>query len=225
MLQVVKLGGSLLTRPSLIEDLHQWRCRQRHRQTLAIVGGGRMIDAVRQWDRLRPAASPDVHWLCVDLLAGSLAHLRAALTADDRFADTEYLSTPREWTQWRSQLGQRQDESPIDTEANFPPKVPSPSSGQWWWVNVPAFYHRRSPEEAARPCPLPETWETTTDAIAWWLADQLSADRCILLKSCHVPHPDTPEPLIDAGIIDGGCRHLLRSPVPLVVQTLPVSDT
>jgi len=226
MLQVVKLGGSSLTRPSLLDDLSRWRRPPTKRQTLAIIGGGGMINAVRQWDRLRPTTPADVHWLCVDLLNASFTHLRSALQSDERFADDGFLATGEQWSQWLST--HRPSAPSVPSGGSSAKKLTGPSierEGKWWWLNVPAFYHPHRSSADEWSSPLPENWQTTTDAIAWWLADQLSADRCVLLKSCSVPHADDPERLIDEGIIDQACRHLLGSSVPLIVRTLASSRT
>lgn len=68
MRRVVKLGGSLLVREDLVDRLHRWYTAQRAAETLLIVGGGELIDAIRRLDRVRPGDPAAVHWRCVDLL-------------------------------------------------------------------------------------------------------------------------------------------------------------
>ncbi|MCG8649873.1 MAG: hypothetical protein MI861_08570, partial [Pirellulales bacterium] len=68
MRRVVKIGGSLFARPDLVEAVSHWMARQPPAQTYVIVGGGDLVDAIRRYDRLRPADSAVVHWTCVDLL-------------------------------------------------------------------------------------------------------------------------------------------------------------
>lgn len=68
MRRVVKIGGSLLVRPDLVVTMNAWLTRQTPAQTLVIVGGGQMIDAIRTLDRVHGLDEQAVHWMCVDLL-------------------------------------------------------------------------------------------------------------------------------------------------------------
>src|SRR5262245_59141995 len=51
VLRVVKLGGSLLTWAEWPTACRRWLAMQPPRRTVLIVGGGGMVDAVRNWDR------------------------------------------------------------------------------------------------------------------------------------------------------------------------------
>lgn len=68
MKRVVKLGGSLLDRHQLKRDLTTWLSEQSPAQTLMIVGGGALIDAIRRLDDHGGSDPATVHWRCVDLL-------------------------------------------------------------------------------------------------------------------------------------------------------------
>lgn len=68
MRRVIKVGGSLLSRADLIESLPHWLDQQSPAQNVLIFGGGELVDAIRNLDRLRPSESAVVHWRCVDLL-------------------------------------------------------------------------------------------------------------------------------------------------------------
>lgn len=68
MRRVVKVGGSLLARPDLNRVLTQWLDRQAMAETLVVVGGGGLVDAIRELDANRPGDPVETHWLCVDLL-------------------------------------------------------------------------------------------------------------------------------------------------------------
>ncbi len=68
MRRVVKVGGSLLSRGDFAEALLQWIAKQPPAQTLVVIGGGNLIDAIRQLDRIHPGDPVEVHWRCVDLL-------------------------------------------------------------------------------------------------------------------------------------------------------------
>jgi 5-(aminomethyl)-3-furanmethanol phosphate kinase len=77
MRRVVKIGGSLVTRPTLIEDVDRWFARQSPADNYVIVGGGEMIDAVRRWDQIHGLPAQSVHWQCVELLNASFLALRS----------------------------------------------------------------------------------------------------------------------------------------------------
>ena len=49
---------------------------------------------------------------------------------------------------------------------------------------------------------LPASWDVTSDSLALWLAQQLSADGLLLVKSASVDDISRPEGLAGAGIID-----------------------
>lgn len=226
--RVVKLGGSLLSRADLLDDFLVWQQTSRSPTTtdLVLVGGGEMVDAVRRWDALRPVEPADVHWLCVDLLQGSFAHLRLAVRRrmetrpDEHLTDWLWIQSPTQWCDWLSDHRAETENAKTENALNE-------SAGGTVWLNVPAFYRRADPEVSSDPWSrtgqpgLPEDWTTTTDAIAWWLGVRVRATRCVLLKSCDVPESTSPEKWIEAGIIDPACRVLLGCDVPLEVTRLP----
>lgn len=189
--RVIKLGGSLLLRRKLLDQVRDFyltlQQRDPRQQTYLIVGGGLMIEAVRQWDHLRPGEPADVHWRCVEMLRHSFAFMRDAILADARWANGDderfgAIETHEQWT------GRNQ-------------RFAGNESSEFTLVNVPAFYRRDTASVA-----LPENWQTTTDAIACYLAEQIDADECWLLKSCQVDQQARIEDWIQAGIIDSACH-------------------
>ena len=92
--QVIKLGGSLLGSDNLRERLPRRLQQAREKigvplEQLVIVGGGKIVDAIRQRDRTHPGDPADVHWHCVELLAKShqivhhqFPHWHTVATAD-----------------------------------------------------------------------------------------------------------------------------------------------
>lgn len=82
MRRVVKVGGSLLSRPNLPSDLDRWLVQQTSAETAVIVGGGARVDAVRRSDQLAPGNQIDIHWKCVDLLEQTRNHMATLIDWD-----------------------------------------------------------------------------------------------------------------------------------------------
>lgn len=168
MRRILKIGGSLLRDASLPDRLNRWLNEQPSAQTIAIVGGGELIDAMRGLDATYGCPPAWIHWRCVDLLRVSFDFLGGSLPGWNR----------------------------VSSAANFDALKEQPLDGAAHFVAVDAFY-RRDTES-----PLPETWATTTDAIAGWLSIVLDADELVLLKSCDVPVDKSLDELSREGIID-----------------------
>ena len=75
--RVIKLGGSLLGNRETPERILGWLKDQSSVQVAAnpnparnywIVGGGQLVDNVRQWDAKFSLEPEPLHWLCVDLM-------------------------------------------------------------------------------------------------------------------------------------------------------------
>src|SRR5690349_6972038 len=76
--RVVKLGGSLLDDPRLVERLRQWLSLQSPAATAIIVGGGVLADCIRAADRVHQLTPASAHWLaigCMSLTAQLLTNL------------------------------------------------------------------------------------------------------------------------------------------------------
>jgi len=65
MVRVVKVGGSLLDLPDLAKRVRCWLEAQSEAHQVLIVGGGRLVEQVRQ---SRAGDEVAAHWLCVDLM-------------------------------------------------------------------------------------------------------------------------------------------------------------
>ncbi|HVA50067.1 MAG TPA: hypothetical protein VNH11_27115 [Pirellulales bacterium] len=76
--RVVKLGGSLLDLADLADRLRRWLGEQPAAANVLVVGGGRMADVVRDFDRRHGLRSADAHWLAIAAMALN-ARLVAAL--------------------------------------------------------------------------------------------------------------------------------------------------
>ncbi len=66
---VAKIGGSLLERTDLAGDLRAWlQQRPRDSRVLLIVGGGQMVDSLRDFQQRLAISDESAHWLAIDLL-------------------------------------------------------------------------------------------------------------------------------------------------------------
>ncbi|HEV7223867.1 MAG TPA: hypothetical protein VGN42_14260 [Pirellulales bacterium] len=91
--RVVKLGGSLLDLPDLPSRFRCWLQRQPAAPTVLLAGGGKMVDALRDADRLHGLGETVSHWLCIRAMTIH-AELLSALFAE---------AVPcRSLAQWRS---------------------------------------------------------------------------------------------------------------------------
>ena len=192
MRRVLKIGGSLLTQPRLGYALRRWLQRLPPAQSLAIVGGGQLIDAMRKLDETAPCDPAWIHWQCVHLLSTTTEFVARQI------CDWKHLSDPA--------LAQRLIRSrPIDQ--------------QTYLLNVDTFYAPRPsdrfPKSPIAEAPLPENWDTTTDAIAAWLAELASADELILLKSCDVDETQSLQQLAQVGVVDAAIGLIPGRSVPI----------
>jgi len=63
--RVIKLGGSLLDLPNVVERLRAWLALQAPRSSVLVVGGGQAVDDLRAADRASPGIPCEMHWRCV----------------------------------------------------------------------------------------------------------------------------------------------------------------
>lgn len=171
---VVKIGGSLLTRPGLPGRLPGWlRETFPNSQVNVVVGGGKMIEAFRQLDAIHSLDPVEMHWRCVRALRHT-AEIVAGWIPDAVWVGTQasYAAHVRD-SRW------------ADRRLGGP-----------FVFAVDAFY---GPQSGA---PLPCDWSTTSDSIAAWLAIQMAAGRLVLVKSCPIPESRDLAELASLGIVD-----------------------
>ena len=184
MRRIIKIGGSMLLRDDLATAVNNWLNKHPADQTWVVIGGGRLIDAMRELDNQHPMDPQNVHWTCVDLLTAT------ARVAAQRFG-WSLITTQAEW---KLVLERRLE---IDQPTGNTPTVIAPAV---FYNHKPtASCNERS--KAAR-LKLPDDWRTTTDSIAGLLAHLANADELVLLKSCPIPSSMSPTQLADAGIVD-----------------------
>jgi aspartokinase-like uncharacterized kinase len=95
--RVVKLGGSLLDWPELAASVRAWLARQPAAANVLIVGGGALVEKLRELDRAQPMPPATIHWLAVRAMSLTAAifaeRLPEATLADSleqlRLADTD----------------------------------------------------------------------------------------------------------------------------------------
>jgi 5-(aminomethyl)-3-furanmethanol phosphate kinase len=75
--RVIKLGGSLLDWPDWAGQFHRWLAAQSPAANVLVVGGGAIVDALRELDRASPLSAETAHWLAVRAM-----NLTAAVAAE-----------------------------------------------------------------------------------------------------------------------------------------------
>lgn len=69
-LRVAKLGGSLLTYEPLAPALRAWLADDSFSgHTVLVVGGGPLVDGLREVDRRHAISESAMHWLCIQALS------------------------------------------------------------------------------------------------------------------------------------------------------------
>ena len=68
-IHVTKIGGSLLDLPDLPTRWRRWRDPQKTIHHVVVVGGGKLVDALRQQTLHRSISDDSAHWSAVDLMA------------------------------------------------------------------------------------------------------------------------------------------------------------
>ncbi|MCC9599987.1 hypothetical protein LOC67_05390 [Stieleria sp. JC731] len=114
MRRVIKIGGSLLLQPNLIEGFCRWHSLQSPADDYLIVGGGNLIEAIRELDALHNLPPDWIHWHCVDLLKSTHHWLADRLPSFD----------------------------PIQTQEEFAAQKGRPHSCANMIVRVDSFYHQ-----------------------------------------------------------------------------------
>jgi aspartokinase-like uncharacterized kinase len=80
---VAKIGGSLLSKADLAVQLRKWLDAElaAHPDThyVLIVGGGPLVDAIREIDRASPLGDANSHWICIELMSVTTRILAALL--------------------------------------------------------------------------------------------------------------------------------------------------
>lgn len=186
MQRIIKIGGSLLLRQNLATSINQWLDTQPAKETMVIIGGGRLIDAIRELDQKHTMAAERIHWMCVDLLAAT------ASFAADVFG-WPLITTEQ---QWNAMIDPEHDAN--KAQLSGLPTVITPT----------VFYNQRA---NLADIQIPNDWRTTTDSIAALLAHLVDADELVLLKSCPIEQTMLSTELAQTGIVDESFPELSRN--------------
>jgi aspartokinase-like uncharacterized kinase len=175
-IRVIKLGGSLLDDPDLANRYRRWLRTERPARNVLVPGGGRLVDALRQTDRIHKIEPRLTHELAIDCM-GINARLIAGL-----LPEAELVT---EWNGLRRRLLHM---------------LPDGKSGTLVF-DVTGFMHQVEPRLFGTP--LPRGWSVTSDSIAARLAHLLAAGELVLLKATlPAQEPQPTQVLSDIGYVD-----------------------
>ncbi|REJ67783.1 MAG: hypothetical protein DWQ31_10395 [Planctomycetota bacterium] len=162
-LRIIKLGGSLLDRHDLVERFERWLSRQTPAKNVVVPGGGPLVDSLRQLCAEQQTDEVTAHRLALRAMSVT-ARLTAAMTSAPLVAvhPADLMSS------WASD---ETDLVVLDTSPSVCPEETGQAAPQ-------------------RTCDLPQSWQSTGDSIAAWVAREASASELVLLKSALPPHPD-----------------------------------
>jgi aspartokinase-like uncharacterized kinase len=88
------------------------------------------------------------------------------------------------------------DRAPRFVTAESPPQF----EAAWHDANTPVWMPVAMALAAAD---IPKSWSMTSDSLAAWVADEIGAERLVLVKSCTLPAgSSSAQALCDAGVVD-----------------------
>ncbi|WP_010583344.1 amino acid kinase family protein [Schlesneria paludicola] len=79
MTVVFKLGGSVLTHPTLADTIRTLVRYRENERCLFVVGGGAAADVVRDWSRIHQLSEEQSHWLAIASLELNMQLIRTLL--------------------------------------------------------------------------------------------------------------------------------------------------
>ena len=113
--RIVKIGGSLIQRADIADQVRHWMGQQSPANHLVLLGGGKLIDVVREIDQVHACDSEVIHWLCVELLSATFT------IAKSWFPEWGCVESPSEFDAWQRRRNRELEEPTL--------------------ININAFYH------------------------------------------------------------------------------------
>jgi aspartokinase-like uncharacterized kinase len=177
---VMKLGGSLFLFPNFAEQLrHWWRHLQVREHELeptpwfVVVGGGKVVDAVRQWDETHELPARDSHQL-------ALAGMSVTAQFVARLMDWPLAVLSPNFTSEQCETGWSPSSGGVGAaHAKFRPGIRQHQA----FPDCPLVIDL-SVAVAADP-ELPASWEVTSDSLALWFAHRIGSRRLVLMKAVN----------------------------------------
>lgn len=163
MRRVVKVGGSLLTSPTLVEDLRSWTAQQMPGRTYFMPGGGGLVDAIAVQQRQLNFDDVAAHWLCIRAMQIHAEMFAALMPECERvalFSDSAF------------------DDSAFGAHAGA-----ATATAAWLDPWALMQHDLRHAEAQLGLKPLPADWSVSSDSIAARAANYLKAEELVLLKS------------------------------------------
>lgn len=162
MIRVIKLGGSLLTLPDWHERFQRWLASEPPATNLLLIGGGELVDVLRREQERFPYSEKVMHDTALVVM-----DINAAL-AVARLPGARLLQTSAEI--------KRPLPPVIDRGLNGAAAIHVIHITSWW----------KAAAASGESLP-PETWDTTSDALAAWISGMVEAQELVLLKSADPP--------------------------------------
>ncbi len=162
MIRVIKLGGSLLTLPDWHERFQRWLATESPATNLLLIGGGELVNVLRREHERFPYTEKVMH--------------DAALAVMDLNAELAVARLPSAILL----------ECAADLERPFPPVIDRGLNGTAaiHFIHITSWWKAAVASGRALP---PETWDTTSDTLAAWVAEIAEAQELVLLKSANPP--------------------------------------
>lgn len=239
--RVLKLGGSLLLIPDWPQRLQHWFAEHPAPMNFLLVGGGEIVESVRRLDAQHRFSVAFSHWLCVDLLSATARIAAQLLPEFPLIATSEELrqivrqQRPIESTMGSTSCTKLESEisstylvdvssfysrpaEQLTVNASGQPAVTSKANSS---SSAPTELDSMAVGKGSEDCPLPESWDTTSDSLAARLARVVGAQELVLFKSMtHAVECNTPQAWVEQGIVDAAFADTLPDGVSVQIVNL-----
>lgn len=165
--------------PELASVFRRWLDRQPAAANIVIVGGGKLADVVREYDRLHSLSDSQAHWLAIRTMELNSRVLSSLLP------EATWLDSLTAAVGWDKRGCERR---PTKTAKVVPLAILNP--------------YNFMVDDSSRQTPLPATWSVTSDSIAACAAEHTGALELVLLKSALPADGSSLNAAVSAGFID-----------------------